>query len=296
MVNCKFCDVDISTQKLIPPHLRWCKKYKIWKDENLTYDFIYDEYIVQGKSANQIALDLNFCTSAVINKRITALGIPKRGISASKRMPKCVERTKNTNIDRWGSAHNFNRDHPSRIEWEERLWRTEGIINVFQRESVKTKVNDWHREHGKAGTFGARISQIHHYVYNMLTDNGILCENEFPIKKDKRYTNFYDITILNSNELIEINGDLWHANPQLYKSSDVVYLPCSKTPKSPQIFWDRDENKRILASKHGYTVTTIWEYDIHHNPQKVKDIVNNILRRLGYEENKIKEDYKKFKR
>ena len=49
------------------------------------------------------------------------------------------EKREKTNLELYGSRHNFCKDHPSRKEWEERLLKEEGITNVFQRESVKQK-------------------------------------------------------------------------------------------------------------------------------------------------------------
>lgn len=49
------------------------------------------------------------------------------------------EKRKQTNLELYGSEHNFCKDHPSRKKWEERLLKEEGITNVFQRESVKQK-------------------------------------------------------------------------------------------------------------------------------------------------------------
>ena len=49
------------------------------------------------------------------------------------------QKREKTNLELYGSRHNFCKDHPSRKEWEERLLKEEGITNVFQRESVKQK-------------------------------------------------------------------------------------------------------------------------------------------------------------
>ncbi len=49
-------------------------------------------------------------------------------------------RRRATNVVRYGSEHNFCKEHPSRKEWEQRLFEEEGITNVFQREEVKDKI------------------------------------------------------------------------------------------------------------------------------------------------------------
>jgi hypothetical protein len=45
-----------------------------------------------------------------------------------------------------GTEHNFSKESTSRKKWEERLYNEEGIINVFQRESVKEKSKKKHIE------------------------------------------------------------------------------------------------------------------------------------------------------
>jgi len=61
----------------------------------------------------------------------------------------CAEELKvKSFIKSQGKPHNFYKGTPSRDKWENRLLETEGIVNVFQRESVKEKIkstmmNNW---------------------------------------------------------------------------------------------------------------------------------------------------------
>lgn len=50
------------------------------------------------------------------------------------------ERRKKTNIEKYGTSHNFNKNSESRKKWENRLLKEEGITNVFQRKDVKDKI------------------------------------------------------------------------------------------------------------------------------------------------------------
>ena len=50
------------------------------------------------------------------------------------------EKYENTCMKHYGTKHNFDKNCLSRKEWEKRLFEEEGIINVFQRESVKEKI------------------------------------------------------------------------------------------------------------------------------------------------------------
>lgn len=72
----------------------------------------------------------------------------------------------------------------------------------------------------------------------------------------------YDITI--GSKIIELHGDYWHMNPNMYKSGDINK---SKGMPANEI-WEYDKNKIKLAESHGYQVLTIWESDYHKNPGK----------------------------
>lgn len=57
--------------------------------------------------------------------------------------------------------------------------------------------------------------------------------------------------------ILEYNGDYWHANPDLYKSDDLIKYP-GEIKKASDI-WTRDEYKREIARRYGYRVIYIWE-------------------------------------
>ena len=67
------------------------------------------------------------------------------------------------------------------------------------------------------------------------------------------------------NKLIEINGDYFHCNPQLYEKD--FYNKLSK--KYAWQIWEKDKRKTQIAINKGYSVFTIWEKDYHEN----KDLV-----------------------
>lgn len=67
------------------------------------------------------------------------------------------------------------------------------------------------------------------------------------------------------NKLIEINGDYFHCNPELYESD--FYNKVNK--KYAWQIWEKDKKKINLAKQKGYSVFTIWEKDYNTN----KDLV-----------------------
>lgn len=77
---------------------------------------------------------------------------------------------------------------------------------------------------------------------------------------NSKIVRIFDAIILDTKILIEINGDYWHANPQHYKSGDLIYLPGRKCIVDE--VWLEDLEKKMLAEEHGYRVITIWESEI----------------------------------
>ena len=93
-------------------------------------------------------------------------------------------------------------------------------------------------------------------------------------KTDDRIRFVYDFLLPDSKTIIEVNGDYWHANPSIYSGDEVISYP-SGLAKAKDI-WERDNRKTSFAIEKGYSVITIWEYDINHNFKKVLGVLNNV--------------------
>lgn len=77
-----------------------------------------------------------------------------------------------------------------------------------------------------------------------------------------------DFQIINTNIIIEVQGDYFHCNPNIY----------GKGPKDEiQIkHVVRDYYKKCYYCSNGYSLIEIWEYDINHNKDKVEEIIKKI--------------------
>jgi G:T-mismatch repair DNA endonuclease (very short patch repair protein) len=75
----------------------------------------------------------------------------------------------------------------------------------------------------------------------------------------------YDITILGTNKLIEVNGDFWHANPIFYKENDIMICG-SYRPLAKEV-WAKDARKKEFAVENGHQILTTWEYELKHNKE-----------------------------
>lgn len=69
----------------------------------------------------------------------------------------------------------------------------------------------------------------------------------------------FDFHITGTRILIEINGDYWHANPEIYTDDMFIMKYCGKTAKEVR---KKDYDKTILAEKYGYKVIVLWEIEM----------------------------------
>ena len=97
-------------------------------------------------------------------------------------------------------------------------------------------------------------------IWDILKNHGITFEINFVIKIDKNHWRLYDIRISKTKNLIEFNGDYWHANPSLYKENDILFFKKGNVTASD--IWAKDCYKKDLANKNGFLVTYIWENEI----------------------------------
>lgn len=81
---------------------------------------------------------------------------------------------------------------------------------------------------------------------------------------------FFDFYLPNSNLIIELDGDYWHGNPEIYKEEELK--PHQK--RAQRI----DEYKTRWALLHSIPILRIWEHDVRKNPtmvmEKLKETLN----------------------
>lgn len=143
------------------------------------------------------------------------------------------------------------------------------------------------REHQKFGT--SKLEQD--FAKNFLDKLKVEYVWQFEAKDIKRSYDFY---LPNSNILIEVDGDYWHANPKKYDITDKAALtPTQK--KDMKV----DEMKNKWALLHGIPIYRIWEDDIRNKPNDVMKKLKEIIKIHGNErvllENKNKRQKNKIK-
>ena len=85
---------------------------------------------------------------------------------------------------------------------------------------------------------------------------------------------FFDFHIVNTNLLIEVQGDYWHCNPVIYKK-----------PINEYQYWaiKRDFMKKNYAKNLGYIVLPIWENDLKINKNEVYSVLERAINKCKME-------------
>ena len=84
-------------------------------------------------------------------------------------------------------------------------------------------------------------------------------------KQDKRYGYFYDFGCTQRKKCIEFNGTMWHADPRIYNSDEIIPI-INKTARE---IWIKDQDKCQTATTNGYKLYIIWEDDWKISKDKI---------------------------
>lgn len=149
----------------------------------------------------------------------------------------------------------------------------------------EVRYNKWCVGRSKA-MFYSKISQqlfeslsplIEYKAYYATSQNGLGEYNCWSHKNKRTY--FYDFVIPDLKLCIEFNGDIYHANPKIYKPSDIPKFRGNY--KTSIELWKEDENKIIsLLEERGYNTIVVWESDYKNSPEntvaRILKVINDI--------------------
>ena len=95
--------------------------------------------------------------------------------------------------------------------------------------------------------------------------NDVLCaaskQRQLVLKQDGV---IYIYDFCNNKRIIEFNGDYWHANPEKYKSTDLI-----ANRQTAKDIWEKDKLKTKVAIDKGFQIMTVWESDYKKDPESV---------------------------
>lgn len=235
------------------------KEYEIDKmslpDISKKYEVDYKSILFLLKYYNIEVRSISDSTKLTLNKKIKTCR-EKYGVDYYSQTDKAKEAKKKTFIDKYGTdniwkseyfkknldkyffeKHGFNRSDYFKDKW----------LNKSEEEKSKI-IKDWYSKCTYSSGLEKRIRSILDDMGIRYVSNEIINNKSFDIVIDKN--------------IIEVQGDFWHANPKKYKPDDVLKFPSKKRPTAKEI-WKKDEEKKQIVEKLGYKILYLWESDLN---------------------------------
>jgi len=282
MKECNICGRKFDNNFGVSSHIKRCADNKNFLDKyNLSSSKLEEQYQELG---SVILFKEKFPYWDSLQQYyflFKSLGV-KVSVKYAANHKNVKNKSKQTRIKRTGYEHNFSKNSPSRIKFEKNLLEKEGITNVFQRESVKEKIQEtllekygkeFYTKHNGVARGKNIISKLNLVVFEILKNNDISFCIEYKIPKSKTKYYAYDI-LIDDNKIIEVNGDYWHGNPECYLENDII-LKNTHSEILVKDKWHQDKEKIEFAKQNNYEVLVIWEKDLKHNLEDTtKRIIN----------------------
>jgi len=140
--KCKYCgkELKINGKLSMSGHIRNCSSYKKWRDVVFNYNMLYTEYVVNGKSALQIANENGWSSSTIIHKQLKRVGINIRNVKESHKMDLYKERIESTNMERYGAINPLSKGTIPFVKRNDTVKVKYGVDNIFQAEHIKDAI------------------------------------------------------------------------------------------------------------------------------------------------------------
>lgn len=290
--TCTACGKRFAEKKSLHGHRAKCGKYQSFVNETLSYDFLYDNFITNNFTARYISLALlkgNISVSTIINKA-NAFNIKTKTIKEAANLATVREKYKTTCVKKYNAENALSKNTSAYKKRNDTVEKKYGVTNVFQLASVKdTSKSTIIKRYGVETVAhipgihknNGRKSKPHLLIEQILSDLKINYESEqnnlfikYNTELNRKYCPRPDIVIPDKRIAIEINGDRWHANPKIYKASDII--PLWRGNFTALEIWNLEAIRIRHIESFGYTVFVLWEYDIRHNIEIVKQQIKTI--------------------
>jgi len=203
------------------------------------------------------------------------LGIATKSFSEAAQAS--MKQRKATNLQRYGHENVLGYGTDKYKKRNETVQKKYGVSCVFKLEEVKQKSTATLLERygvenpinlpNRVSNVG-RKSKAHQVVENWLRSANIAFESEKVDRSLRAYNKdlqrWYqprpDLVLNNERIIIEIYGDMWHANPNKYKDSDQLVLWTGLT--SAQSIRERNRIREQHLKDRGYLVICVWTSSI----------------------------------
>lgn len=140
---CEYCEKYFTG--LSVNHLRCCDKYLDHIDElvsMLTYDFLYDEYIIKEKSVRQISKEVGFKKPRQVQNKLIEYNIPIRNAHENRFAKGYIEQTKTTCLEKYGCEYHTLKESSIRQKIWDGVKEKYGVDNLFIHKETLEKIKN----------------------------------------------------------------------------------------------------------------------------------------------------------
>jgi hypothetical protein len=179
----------------------------------------------------------------------------KYGVDWSSKLDFVKEKKRQTNLYKHGVDNIWKSDWFKKNRDRFFLEKYGMSVSEYNKNHWDNMSEENQRKHMLNSAFKSSTESSIEIVIKKILD--IMCieyVSQFTLRSDKSIF-FFDIKI--GDILIEVNGDFWHGNPLIYKSSDFLKFP--KKEVMCENLWKKDINKKNIALNKGYKVVYLWE-------------------------------------
>jgi len=236
VLKCKFCDKEFKTNNKDREFCSrrcmydWRKSISHEKRKCLNCGNEFETY----KNTTQEYCS-NYCaaTSEEKRKKISEWASSDKN---PRKDPKVIQKIINTKMERYGTLNPNPNPNPNPEKMKQTLMERYGVTSGYFVSSSPT-------------------SKLQKKYFKEIKKKYKDAELEYFLKDVKISV---DIYIPSLNKIIEIYGDFWHMNPELYKES--AMNPVSK--RTAKDIWVYDKKRIKQLKKAGYDVQIVWESEI----------------------------------
>lgn len=288
MIICKICGYE---GKQLHQHLQSChdmngKEYKTIYGKNLKLQVVSKESKQKRAKTIKTTGGSRWSEKYWMNKGMTreeaqlkVSDIQRQNSSKRKYAPEhCI-----INKKYWMSKHGYTEDQAiqkiremqsdrsarsSRFSGKRHTKETRTQISISMSNHIQNVgVDKWITHFGDLSN-GASKSEIECYNY--------IKENINPNLQAHIEILNYIADMGTGFNIIEFNGDYWHANPSIYESNQKIQYPggIEKTAKEK---WAEDAARYAHFISLGFRILVIWEHDWHHNRDVVIHQIKEFL-------------------
>jgi len=263
----------------------------------LTRDFLHELLVDDGLSVYHVYKDILLpkgvrTQPSHLFDLCEEFGIPTLSCKDRANTEAVKARRVKTSLEKYGVPHVMCKGTRFYKRRDRTVKNRYGVSNVFQRDETKRKIEEtMMKRYGVPSSLplawakcsNGRRSGPHKIVEEYLTSIGVNFISECTAGRFRKFNRYLgtdyspipDIIVDSKKVVIEVHGDIWHANPRKYKSTDIIHKYEGNV--SAKQIWAFDRSRKRQIESFGYKVVVVWEHDIRRNMARVKSKLSKLF-------------------